>query len=163
MVSEKLWNIIMWQMLGESNLTMCCSVRFRRTCTQHLHLRPSGARDFGRHRVRGVAKGTQEFCCHREELAVARGGGCDAWHRGCVVTCSWEKFLSHGSAPLGNGCVVTCSWEKVLSHGSAPLGNWVPSTQGKVADHCVFMVPHPGEDGSEAMWDPGEVAYKVYL
>ena len=23
-------------------------------------------------------------------------------------------------------------------------------TQGKVADHCIFMVPHPGEDGSEA-------------
>ena len=57
---------------GGSNLTMCCSVRFRRTCTQHLHLRPSGARDFGRH-LRGVAKGTQEFCCHREELAVAQG------------------------------------------------------------------------------------------
>ena len=58
---------------GGSNLTMCCSVCFRRTCTQYLHLRPSGARDFGRHRVRGVAKGTQEFCCHRKELAVARG------------------------------------------------------------------------------------------
>ena len=58
---------------GGSNLTMCCSVCFRRTCTQHLHLRTSGARDFGRHRVRGVAKGTQEFCCHRGELAVARG------------------------------------------------------------------------------------------
>ena len=60
---------------GVSNLTMCCSVCFRRTCTRHLHLRPSGARNFGRHRERGVAEGTQEFCCHREELAVAEGGG----------------------------------------------------------------------------------------
>ena len=139
MVSEKLCNFIKWQMLGGSNLTMCCSVCFRRTCTQHC-------------------------TWDRRELETLAGTvwGCSRRNPGVLLS-PWGVGSRPGGDTWPRGCVVTCSWEKVLSHGSAPLGNGVPSTQGKVADHCIFMVPHPGEDGSEATWDPGEGGRPLYI
>ena len=58
---------------GGVKLNQVLQCLFQKNMYPALHLRPSGARDFGRHRVRGVAEEIQEFCCYREELVVARG------------------------------------------------------------------------------------------
>ena len=165
MVSEKFCNSIKWQTLGGgSNLTMCCSVCFRRTCTQHC--------PWDRRELETLA-GTKWGASFAVTVRSWQSPGGDAWPRGCVVTCSWEKVLSHRE------CTARQWSAKYPGEGGRPIIYlWCP-TQGKMAVrqretqgrwHTRYICnPHPGcsqqcvgESSGEIShgdnlwhWDPG--------